>query len=63
MVMSRGIVSYIICMLYVIFKITTVIKINKLIYFSYIGIIIRVYGIMFIANDIVNKITIRIFWI
>ena len=61
MVMSRDIVSYIICMFYFLCEIIIIIKINKFIYFSYIDIIISVYGIMFINNNIINKIIIRLF--
>ena len=59
--MSRGVVSYVICMFSFLCEIVIVIKINKFIYFSYIDIIISVYGIMFIYNDIINQIIIRLF--
>ena len=45
------------------YKISIIIKMNKFIYFSYIDIIISVYGIMFIINNIINKIIVRLFWI
>ena len=55
MVMSHDIVSYTICMFEFLCKITTVIQISKFVYFSYIGITISVYGIMFIDSGIINK--------
>ena len=63
MAMSRDIVSYVMCMFCFLCEITIIIKINKFIYFSYIDIIISVYGIMFIINNIINKIIVRLFWI
>ena len=44
---GAGVVSYIICMLDVLCKIIIIIKINKFNHFSYIDIIISVYGIMY----------------
>ena len=58
--MSRDIVSCVTCVFYFLWGIIIIIKINKLIYFSYIGIIISVYGIMFINSDIINKMIIRL---
>ena len=56
MVMSRNVISYSTCMFYFLCEMIIVIKIGKFIYFSYIGIIISVYGVMFLNNRIVNKI-------
>ena len=61
MVVSRNIVIYITCMFYVLCKITIDIKIIKFLYFSYSDTIISVYGIMFINNNTINKIIIRLF--
>ena len=61
MVMSRDIVSYVTCMFYFLCEIIITTKNNKFIYFSYIDTIISVYGIMFLSNGIINKITIRLF--
>ena len=61
MVMSRGVVSYVICMFYVLCKMIIIININKLIYFSYIDTIISVYGIMLIDNNITNTIIMSFF--
>ena len=59
--MYRTIVSYIFCMLYFLRKRTIIIKISKSTYFSYIDIIISVYGIMFINTNIIDIIIIRLF--
>ena len=50
MVMSRDIVNYVNCMLYVLCEITIIIKLNNFIYLNYNGIITSVYGIMFISK-------------
>ena len=50
MIMSRDIVSCVICMFFFPCEI-----INKFIYFSYIDITSRVYGIVLINNDIIDK--------
>ena len=55
MVMSRNIVSYTVCMFYVLCKIIITSQLNKLMYFSYSDIIISVYGITFINNSIINN--------
>ena len=60
MVMSRNIVSYIVCMFYVLCEITIIVKINKFIYLCYIDITISVYCIMFSNNSIINKNMIRL---
>ena len=60
MVMSRDIVSYVICIFDVIWEITMTIQINKLIYFNYIDITISLYGIMCINNNIISKSIIRL---
>ena len=44
------------------YEIILIIRISKFIYFSYIDIIISVYGIMFIDNDIINNIIIRMLY-
>ena len=59
--MSRDIVSYVTCIFYFLCEISIIIKINKFISFSYIDIIINVYGVMFIENDIIKKDTTSIF--
>ena len=56
MVMSRGIVSHVICMFYFLCERIAIIKVNKSICFSYIGIHIRVNCVMFIDSNIINKI-------
>ena len=63
MIMSREIVSYVTRMFYVLCGISITIKINKFVYFSYIDIIISVYGIMSINNDTIDRITIRLAYI
>ena len=60
MFMSCGIVSYVICMFYVLCKIAIIIEIGKFIYFRYIDNTISVYGIMFINSNI-NEIIMRLF--
>ena len=59
MVMSRNIVSYIICVFYFC-EIIITIKINKFIHFSYIDVIISVYAIMLISDNIINKVIVRL---
>ena len=59
MAMYRNIVSYITCMVYVLCKIIIIININKFVYFSYIDVIISVYGIVCVNNNIINHIVIR----
>ena len=61
MAMSRDIVRYIICSTGSFGVVVTVIKIDKLISFSYIEVSIRVYGTVFINNYTMNKLTIRLF--
>ena len=62
-VVSRDIVSYVTCMFYFLCEIAITIKIYKFMYFSYIDIIISVYGAKVINNDIINKHIIRICYI
>ena len=61
MVMSRDIVSYVICMFYFLCEILIITKINKFINLSYTDIIISVYGITCIGSNIINKHIICIF--
>ena len=61
MAMSRDIVRYIICSTGSFGVIVTVIKIDKLIYLSYIEVSIRVNGMVLINNDTTDKLTIRLF--
>ena len=59
--MSRNIVSYITCMLYVLCKQLSYLKISGLFHFSDIGIIVSVHGIMFVNYHIINQIITCIF--
>ena len=55
MVMSSDIISYVICVFGFLCEISITLKLNKFSYFSFIDIIISVYGIMFIHNDTINQ--------
>ena len=57
--MCLDIDSYVICMFDVLCEISMIININKFSCFSYIGIIISVYGTMLINRTIINKVIIR----
>ena len=59
--MSRGYVSYIICMFYVHCKMVSTIEIHKFTYVTYIDIIVNVNGIMLINSNNINDSIIRIF--
>lgn len=61
MVMPRDIVSYTICIAGYFDVIFADIEINKFIHLSYTAVIISVYGIMCLNNDITSKLTVSFF--
>ena len=61
MAMSRDIVSYVTCRFYVLCEIPITIKLNKFICFSYIDIIIIVYGSMVINIVTISCILVYIY--